>query len=160
MFLRQIQPIFAAELSALEQQLIALSPDRGTLSLTLIPAYLTLLSTVDVDQVTRSLSQFVVALAISGVSTSTLKMSVIRLCGRAEMQEHVLTALWDGTKPVFNLSTLITNRFIVSGVVHQRPTVRCATAVLFSSVISHVSDQLANSRVAPALVTLASDSDM
>ncbi|XP_046607039.1 RAB11-binding protein RELCH homolog isoform X1 [Neodiprion virginianus] len=137
----KIQPIFAAKLTELEQQLIMLTPDRGALSLMLIPAYLTILSTLDVTEVTKALNQFIVAVAISGVSSASLQMAVIRLCNETRLQEHVLNALWDG-------------------VVHQRSTVRCATAVLFSSVISHITDHLANTRVAPAIVTLANDTDL
>ncbi|XP_012259710.2 RAB11-binding protein RELCH homolog [Athalia rosae] len=137
----KIQPIFAIELSELEEQLIKLSPDQGTLNLTLIPVYLTLLSTLDPIEVTKSLNQFIVAFAISGINSQILQMTVIRLCNQNHMQKHVLNALWEG-------------------VVHQRSTVRCATAALFSALISLISDHLANTKVAPALVTLASDSNI
>lgn len=46
------------------------------------------------------------------------------------------------------------------GVVHQRSTVRCATATLFGSAITYVSDQLANAKIVPAIVTLASDPEV
>lgn len=50
--------------------------------------------------------------------------------------------------------------FFFIGVVHQRSTVRCATATLFGSTIACVSDQLANAKIVPAIVTLASDPEV
>ncbi|KYM94013.1 hypothetical protein ALC62_15375 [Cyphomyrmex costatus] len=45
-------------------------------------------------------------------------------------------------------------------VMHQRPSVRCATATLFGSIIGHISDQLANTKIVPAIVTLANDPEV
>ncbi|KAG5317288.1 K1468 protein, partial [Pseudoatta argentina] len=45
-------------------------------------------------------------------------------------------------------------------VMHQRSSVRCATATLFGSIIAHISDQLANAKIVPAIVTLASDPEV
>ncbi|XP_024935495.1 lisH domain and HEAT repeat-containing protein KIAA1468 isoform X2 [Cephus cinctus] len=137
----RIQPVFASEVSQLEKQLTALTPDKGQMSLTLFPAYLMAVSTLEVKHVVESLKRFIVALSMNGVSIVNLQVAVVRLCKQPNMLEHILGALWDG-------------------VVHQRPSVRCATAVLFSAVVAHVPERLANARITPAIVTLASDSEV
>jgi len=43
---------------------------------------------------------------------------------------------------------------------HQRSSVRYATATLFGSIIVHISDRLANAKIVPAIVTLASDPEV
>ncbi|CAK9833252.1 RAB11-binding protein RELCH, partial [Anthophora retusa] len=137
----RIQPIFEAEVTELEQQLTTLSTDKKNMSLTLIPTYLIILSTLNDAEVSRSLKQFLVALSMSGTSITSLQIAIIMLCAEECMQECVLRGLWDG-------------------VVHQRPIVRCATATLFGCVIAHVSDRLASIKVVPAIVTLVSDPDI
>lgn len=137
----RIQPIFSSEVAELEQQLTTLSNDRKSISLTLIPTYLIILSTLNGAEVSKYLKQFLVVLSMSGTSITSLQVGVIMLCAQEQMQEHVLSGLWDG-------------------VVHQRASVRCAAATLFGSAIAHVSDRLANARIVPAIVTLASDSDV
>lgn len=137
----QIQPVFACEVAELEQQLTTLSMDRQSMTLTLIPAYLVILSTLNGMDVSKSLKQFLVVLSMSGSNITSLQIAVIMLCAQEHMQEYVLSGLWDG-------------------VVHQRPSVRCAAAALFGCLIAHVSDRLANARIAPAVVTLASDPEI
>lgn len=56
------------------------------------------------------------------------------------MQELVVACLWEG-------------------VMHQRPLVRAAAAALFSTIVGSCGDGLLSTRVTPALVTLANDSD-
>ncbi|XP_003702013.2 RAB11-binding protein RELCH homolog isoform X1 [Megachile rotundata] len=137
----RIQPIFASEVAELEQQLTTLSTDKKNMSLTLIPTYLIILSTLNGTEVSNSLRQFLVALSMSGTSITSLQIALIILCAQEHMQEFVLSGLWDG-------------------VVHQRPIVRCATATLFGCVIAHISDRLASAKVVPAIVTLVSDPDV
>ncbi|XP_076243392.1 RAB11-binding protein RELCH homolog [Calliopsis andreniformis] len=137
----RIQPIFASEVTELEQQLTILSTDKKNMNLTLIPTYLILLSTLNGTDVSKSLKQFLVALSMSGTSIISLQIAVIMLCAEEHMQEYVLSGLWDG-------------------VVHQRPIVRCATATLFGCVIAHVSDRLVSAKVVPAIVTLVSDPEI
>ncbi|XP_076170747.1 RAB11-binding protein RELCH homolog isoform X1 [Ptiloglossa arizonensis] len=137
----RIQPIFASDVAELEQQLTILSADKKNMSLTLIPTYLILLSTLNGSEVSKTLKQFLVALSMSGTSITSLQIAIIMLCAEEHMQEYVLSGLWDG-------------------VVHQRPIVRCATATLFGCVIAHVSDQLASAKVVPAIITLANDPDI
>ncbi|XP_031826270.1 RAB11-binding protein RELCH homolog isoform X2 [Nomia melanderi] len=137
----RIQPIFASEVSELEQQLTALSPDKKNTSLTIMPMYLILLSTLDGAEVARWLKEFLFTLSINGISITCLQVAVIMLCTDEHMQEYILSGLWDG-------------------VVHQRPVVRCATATLFGCVIAHVSDRLASAKVVPAVITLVSDPDI
>jgi len=45
-------------------------------------------------------------------------------------------------------------------VMHQRSTVRCATAMLFGSIVAHVSDRFANGKIVPAIVTFSNDPDV
>lgn len=137
----RIQPIVVSEVTELEQQLTTLATDKKNMSLTLIPTYLIILSTLNGIDVSKSLKQFLVALSMSGTSITSLQIAIIMLCTQEHMQEYVLSGLWDG-------------------VVHQRPIVRCATATLFGCVIAHVSDRLASAKVVPAIVTLVNDPDI
>lgn len=137
----KIQAVFLPEVAELEKQLTALSTDKKTMNLTLIPSYLVILSTIDCTELANYFKQFLVLLSMSGTSISWLQIAASILCAREQTQEYVLASLWDG-------------------VVHQRSTVRCATATLFGSVIAHVSDRLANAKIVPAIVTLSSDPDV
>lgn len=137
----KIQAAFFPEVSKLEKQLTALSVDKKDMSLALIPSYLVILSTLDSMELATYFRQFLVVLSMSGTSISWLQIATSILCTREETQEHVLASLWDG-------------------IVHLRSTVRCATAILFGSIIAHVSDQLANTKIVPAIVTLASDPEV
>ncbi|KAL6258755.1 hypothetical protein P5V15_010703 [Pogonomyrmex californicus] len=137
----RIQAAFSPEVSELEKQLTALSTDKKNMSLTLIPSYLVILSTLDSTELANNFKQFLVILSMSGTSISWLQIAASILCARERMQEHVLASLWDG-------------------VMHQRSSVRCATATLFGSIIAYVSDRLANAKIVPAIVTLASDPEV
>ncbi|XP_071451362.1 RAB11-binding protein RELCH homolog [Hetaerina americana] len=70
-----------------------------------------------------------------------LEASVVGLCQHSAFHETVLTTLWEG-------------------VVHPRAGVRGATASLLGTIVGRISEPLVASRVAPALVTLASDPDV
>ncbi|KAL6426044.1 hypothetical protein ACFW04_008967 [Cataglyphis niger] len=137
----RIQTVFFPEVTELEKQLTTLSTDKKNMSLTLIPSYLMILSTLDPTEFANYFKQFLVVLSMSGTSISWLQIAANILYTREQIQEYVLASLWDG-------------------VVHQRSTVRCATATLFGSAIAHVSDWLANAKIVPAIVTLASDPEV
>lgn len=66
------------------------------MSLTLIPTYLILLSTLNGSEVSKTLKQFLVALSMSGTSITSLQIAIIMLCAEEHMQEYVLSGLWDG----------------------------------------------------------------
>ncbi|XP_012276159.1 lisH domain and HEAT repeat-containing protein KIAA1468 homolog isoform X2 [Orussus abietinus] len=136
-----IHGVFYSEVTELENQLTSLSQDRGVLNLTLVPAYLIVLSTYDLIELSKSLKQFIVGFSLSGVNVLNLQIAVARLCTQERLQEAVLEALWDG-------------------VVHKRPSVRCITATLFGGIIARVADRLVTGRVVPAIVTLSTDSDV
>ncbi|XP_012535245.1 RAB11-binding protein RELCH homolog isoform X2 [Monomorium pharaonis] len=137
----RIQTVFSTEVSELEKQLTALSADKINISLALIPSYLVILSTLDSTELANYFKQFLVILSMSGTSIFWLQISMSILCVCEQTQEYVLASLWDG-------------------VVHQRSSVRCATATLFDSIIALVSDRLANAKIVPAIVTLASDPEV
>lgn len=137
----RIQTAFFPEVAELEKQLTTLSTDKKNMNLTLIPSYLIILSTLDLTEFTNYFKQFLVVLSMSGTSISWLQIAASILYTQEQIQEYVLASLWDG-------------------VVHQRSTVRCATATLFGSAIAHVSDRLANAKIVPAIVTLASDPEI
>ncbi|KAG5321501.1 K1468 protein, partial [Acromyrmex heyeri] len=137
----RIQAVFSLEVLELEKQLTALSVDKKNMSLPLIPSYLVILSTFDFTELANYFKQFLVVLSMSGTSISWLQIAANILCAREQTQEYVLSSLWDG-------------------VMHQRSSVRCATATLFGSIIAHISDQLANAKIVPAIVTLASDPEV
>ncbi|KAM0725477.1 RAB11-binding protein RELCH [Formica fusca] len=137
----RIQTVFFPEVTELEKLLTTLSTDKKNMNLTLIPSYLVILSTLDPTEFANYFKQFLVVLSMSGTSISWLQIAASILYTREQIQEYVLASLWDG-------------------VVHQRSTVRCATAILFGSAIAHVSDRLANAKIVPAIVTLASDPEV
>ncbi|XP_072747447.1 RAB11-binding protein RELCH homolog isoform X2 [Anoplolepis gracilipes] len=137
----RIQTAFFPEVAELEKQLTTLSTDKKDMSLTLIPSYLVILSTLEPTEFANYFKQFLVVLSMSSTSISWLQIAASILYTREQIQEYVLASLWDG-------------------VVHQRSTVRCATATLFGSAIAHVSDRLANAKIVPAIVTLASDPEV
>ncbi|XP_029664686.1 RAB11-binding protein RELCH homolog isoform X2 [Formica exsecta] len=137
----RIQTVFFPEVTELEKLLTTLSTDKKNMNLTLIPSYLVILSTFDPTEFANYFKQFLVVLSMSGTSISWLQIAASILYTREQIQEYVLASLWDG-------------------VVHQRSTVRCATAILFGSAIAHVSDRLANAKIVPAIVTLASDPEV
>lgn len=66
------------------------------MSLTLIPTYLIILSTLNGIDVSKSVKQFLVALSMSGTSITSLQIGIIMLCTQEHMQEYVLSGLWDG----------------------------------------------------------------
>lgn len=141
--------------------------------LSLIPAFLTIISTLsDKSEFTNSLKYFLVALAISGASASSLRVSVLYLCGDVKLQEHILSALWDGefrsivsenyyaiTIYCLQLWFLDLNCYL-TGVVHQRSNVKCMTAALFDCLVSKMNEKLLTTRIVPAIVTLANDMDL
>ncbi|KAL0118085.1 hypothetical protein PUN28_009038 [Cardiocondyla obscurior] len=137
----RIQTVFSMEVSELEKQLTTLSAEKKTMSLPLIPSYLVILSILDFTELANYFKQFLVVLSMSGTSISCLQIAASILCAREQTQEYVLASLWDG-------------------VMHQRSSVRCATATLFGSIITYISDRLANAKIVPAIVTLASDPEV
>lgn len=73
-----------------------LSSEKRDLKLSLIPAYLTILSTLDGEELSNALNHFLVALSISGTNIVSLRLAVLRLCCQPHLQENVLTGLWGG----------------------------------------------------------------
>jgi hypothetical protein len=90
------------------------------------------------EELCVQLKRFLYALPVCGTPLDCLDMSVHSLCKEPAHQDAVLTALWEG-------------------VVHPRPVVRSAAASLFMATVDSLSETLVTTRVAPALVTLASD---
>nr|CAD7406234.1 unnamed protein product [Timema poppensis] len=141
----KVKPVFAERLQILEK---SLTDSRSSIwpSLTIIPVYLVgiLAARRDqefTDELEGLLKRFVCALPVCGAPIHTLEVTIRCLCENTALHETVLAALWEG-------------------VVHPRAPVRSSAAILFVSVIGHVSEVLVASRIAPALVTLASDPDM
>lgn len=66
------------------------------MNLTLIPTYLIVLSTLNGIDVSKSLKQFLIVLSMSGTNITSLQIAIIMLCAQENMQEHVLSGLWDG----------------------------------------------------------------
>lgn len=93
----QFQRTFEVEVNELEKQLMALTSDQPSGGLALIPAYLTILSTLDLTELAKTLKQFVIVLSMSGASVACLRISVMRLCKESQVAEHLLGALWDGS---------------------------------------------------------------
>lgn len=93
------------------------------------------------EELCTQLKRFLCALPLCGSPLDCLDMSLRSLCKEPVHQDAVLTALWEG-------------------VVHPRPVVRSAAASLFVATVDSLSEALVASRVAPALVTLASDPEL
>lgn len=67
------------------------------MSLTLIPSYLMILSTLDPTEFANYFKQFLVVLSMSGTSISWLQIAASILYTREQMQEYILASLWDGS---------------------------------------------------------------
>lgn len=94
----------------------------------------------DANELCNVLKRFICALPLCGTPLDCLEVTIKGLCSFG-MQELVINCLWEG-------------------VVHQRPLVRAATANLFATVIGICSENLLVTKVTPALVTLANDTDV
>jgi len=89
--------VFFPEVSELEKQLTALSTDKKNMSLTLIPSYLVILSTINSMELANYFKQFLILLSMSGTSISWLQIAASILCAREQTQEYILASLWDGS---------------------------------------------------------------
>lgn len=135
----KIRPLLQTKIQNLEQ--VISSFNQFCPSLNIIPVYLTVLSySNDYEELSSVLKRFLCALPLCGSPLDCLEITVKRLC-EAGLQETVVDCLW-------------------SGVVHQRPLVRAASASLFAGIVGVCGNDLLRTKVAGALVTLASDSDM
>ncbi|KAI4469951.1 rab11-binding protein relch [Holotrichia oblita] len=135
----KIAPIFRVHIENLEQ--ILSNFNQYCPSLNIIPVYLvSVLSNCDKDEIGTILKKFVCALPLCGTPLDCLEMTVKGLCDKG-LQEIVVVSLWEA-------------------VVHQRPLVRAASAGLFSAVIKLCNEVLLCTKVTPAIVTLANDSDI
>ncbi|XP_017781128.1 PREDICTED: lisH domain and HEAT repeat-containing protein KIAA1468 homolog isoform X1 [Nicrophorus vespilloides] len=135
---KRIRPLFQTHVQNLEQ--ILSSFNQYSPSLNIIPVYLvSVLSFCDPESAGNVLRRFLCALPLCGTPLDCLEISVRGLC-ELGLQEIVVQSLWEG-------------------VVHQKPLVRGFTAGLFATIISLCNETLLNSKVTPALVTLANDSD-
>lgn len=155
-----IKPAFKKKLEEIEKTLVELSGSSSEKSswpsLSILAVYLGgILSTGqsenDMEDLRNTLRKFLMALPLCLTNTpgrfgspiDALQATVSVLCSanRDSVNEAVLATLWEG-------------------VVSQRAAVRCAAASLFSAVIGAIPEALISARVAPALVTLASDPDV
>ncbi|XP_011504966.1 PREDICTED: lisH domain and HEAT repeat-containing protein KIAA1468 homolog [Ceratosolen solmsi marchali] len=137
----KILTYFKPYMNSLESELAENDSNRTLTNLMLIPAYLTILSTIDSNEFINVLKHYLIALSLRDEDLSGLQIAVVKYCAQDQLQEHVLSGLWDG-------------------VVHQKSSVKCATASLFNSIVSKVSNKLVDVRIAPAIVTLANDPDI
>lgn len=94
----------------------------------------------DNEEILNTLKKFCFAIPLCGMSILCLEISIKELCNIG-LQESVLNCLWDA-------------------VVHQQPIVRANAGYLFKTLIPLCDGNLLYSKVVPALVTLANDSDM
>ena len=72
-------------------------------NLTIIPAYLAILSTLEKDEFINSLKHFLIVLAMNGADISGLRIAVVKFCAQDGLQESVLTGLWEGKKKIFSI---------------------------------------------------------
>ncbi|XP_066992231.2 RAB11-binding protein RELCH homolog [Anabrus simplex] len=143
---QKVKPAVVQRLQQLEATLAVIARGDNWPPLALIPVYLvgvlaTLPDQEGSEELGSMLKRFMCALAICGAPLEALEVSVRGLCEVMSLQELVVSTLWEG-------------------VVHPRSVVRVAAASLFVAVIGNISETLLTARVAPALVTLASDPDV
>lgn len=135
----KIAPIFRSQIESLEQ--ILSNFNQYCPSLNVIPVYLvSVLSNCDINEIMNVLKRFLCALPLCGTPLDCLEMTVKGLCDNG-LQEIVVASLWEA-------------------VVHQRPLVRAASAGLFACIVKLCNEVLLSTKITPALVTLANDSDM
>lgn len=135
----KIYPILHQQVNSLKQ--ILLNFNQFYPSLNVIPVYLiSVLSYCDTTQLSIELKEFLCVIPLCGCPLDCLDITVKGLCLK-NFQEIVVVSLWD---------TLV----------HQRPLVRTVAANLFSTVIGNSDKNLLISKVTPALITLANDTDV
>ncbi|XP_050316414.1 RAB11-binding protein RELCH homolog [Anthonomus grandis grandis] len=135
----KLRPILHKKIQNLEQ--LISSFNQFCPSLNVVPIYITLLTYMkDYDEISTVLRKFLCALPLCGSPLDCLDITVRKLCEEG-LQGIVVDCLW-------------------SGVVHQRPLVKSASANLFCAIISNCGEELLKSKVVGAIVTLANDSDI
>ncbi|KAK7793564.1 hypothetical protein R5R35_000400 [Gryllus longicercus] len=146
-FIKQkVKPLFVQRVQHLESAITAMGRGNSCPPLTLIPVYVVgVLASMEVpgavEELGMVLKRFLCGLAVCGTPLDALDVSVRCLCEEPSLQDTVVSMLWEG-------------------VVHPRAVVRVAAASLFVTVVGSIADSLLTTRVAPALVTLASDPDI
>lgn len=149
-----LRPLFGAQIASMEQIIAnnvsvtsTVQQTCGGALLVLLPVYLVAVvcnsgggdTKEEVGTVVR---RFLYALPVCGVPVDSLEVSVIALsCHSIAICDVVLAALWEG-------------------VVHVRPLVRATTVGLFAAIIAHCAEDQLSSKLVPALVTLACDTDL
>ncbi|XP_025831979.1 lisH domain and HEAT repeat-containing protein KIAA1468 homolog [Agrilus planipennis] len=138
--LRKIRPIFDSHIYNLEA--ILSSHNHGYAGIGIIPVYLVSVLSYcdDTEELSNVLKRFICALPLCGVPLDCLEIAVKGLC-HLGMQDLVASCLWEG-------------------IVHQRPLVRAAMAGLLTVVAGECGHTLLLSKVVPAVVTLANDSEV
>ncbi|KAK0167734.1 hypothetical protein PV327_001605 [Microctonus hyperodae] len=138
-----VKKIIEVEIIKFEKKLTNSLHDRNELNnhLTLIPAHMLILSIVNIEELSNSLKHFIVMISNSGLDTTCLIIAIRILLKQPKLIEQIITDLWDG-------------------VVHQSASVRSTTATLFGNIIENIPEQMVTARVSPAIITLASDSDI
>lgn len=136
----KVRPFFFTRIQSLEQ--ILSSFNQFSPSLNIIPVYLVSVLSYcdDVEEISSVLKRFLCALPLCGTPSDCLEVTLTELC-ELGMQDLAVSCLWEA-------------------VVHQRPLVRAASATLFSLILGKCDEKLLSTKVTPAIVTLASDSDV
>ncbi|XP_014225659.1 lisH domain and HEAT repeat-containing protein KIAA1468 homolog [Trichogramma pretiosum] len=137
----KIAAAFKPLINSIDIELSEVNDVKKLTNVNLVPAYLTILTTLDSNKFTNALKQYIISLARRSEDLSGLETMVVKYCAQSELQELVLSGIWDG-------------------VVYDDPRVKCATASILGTIISKISDKLVDIRIAPAVVTLSTDSDL
>lgn len=137
---RFIRPVFENNLKVLTDQLSTVH--QSNLNFTILPVYLVSVLTYcnDYEQISSTLRKFCFAIPLCGMPVLPLEISIKELCN-LRLQELVINCLWEA-------------------VVHQQPIVRANAGHLLKVIIPLFDGDLLCTRIVPALVTLANDSDM
>jgi hypothetical protein len=91
---------FKPYMDSLESELSE-NGSRSLTNLIFVPAYLTILSTIDSNEFINVLKHYLITLSLRDEDLSGLQIAVVKYCGQDGLQEHVLSGLWDGNIYIF-----------------------------------------------------------
>lgn len=93
---KQILGAFKPVVQTLEKEIMEITSTKKLRNLTIIPAYLAILSAYEKEEFVDAFKHFLVVLAMNGADMSGLRIAVVKFCGQDELRESVFTSLWQG----------------------------------------------------------------
>ncbi|CAM1310177.1 KIAA1468 (predicted), partial [Pycnogonum litorale] len=142
----KIRPVFQKAIAVSEECLNQVQTGSTALTKCIVTVYAGGVLAVfpqeeDREELKKFLSTVLTTLSLCHASTDSIHTAFAHLCDNSALHELLLSVLWDS-------------------VVHTSPSVRITSAKLFHVIVMSVNETLLANKVLPALVTLATDSDM